>query len=280
MRFKTLLCSVFLMSAAASVAQPAFSVFLGGGGMYYYGDLNARLITHPKSIDGALFTGVNLELNKLFRFKIKYLHGSISAADSLSNVTSHFNRNLSFTSKIDELSGLLVFRILGQEGYEVSYPYFFGGLGYYHFNPKAMLNGQLYELQPLGTEGQNFTEGNNPAPYERTQWSVPFGGGLSFQLGKKIDLNVEATYHYLFTDYLDDVSTRYPDSSSLASTKNGSLAVLFASRNRSNFQSTTSPRGGAKYKDSFVHFGASLSYYPGKRATYGKGLRRIKCNKF
>ena len=42
----------------------------------------------------------------------------------------------------------------------------------FHFNPKASLGNNVYELQPLTTEGEK--------PYKRWNLAIPIGGGLKF----------------------------------------------------------------------------------------------------
>ena len=37
-------------------------------------------------------------------------------------------------------------------------PYFLGGIGYYSFNPQALVGNKLIDLQPLSTEGQGLKE--------------------------------------------------------------------------------------------------------------------------
>ena len=66
------------------------------------------------------------------------------------------------------------------------------------------------DLQPLGTEGQFTGIAGTPKPYSLLQIGVPLGGGILYRLMDKWDLSLEFSYRFVFTDYLDDVSGRYP----------------------------------------------------------------------
>ena len=88
-------------------------------------------------------------------------------------------------------------------------------------------------LQPLGTEGQNAalldTDANFGAePYSLLQLAIPFGLGVRFGIGEALDFSFDISARYLFTDYLDDVSTNYVDLGVL----DGSLAKAMSDRSR------------------------------------------------
>lgn len=123
-------------------------------------------------------------------------------------------RNLHFRSNIYELSAVGEFNILpyisNSERYRIA-PYVFAGAGLYYFNPQAELNGEWHNLQPLGTEGQTISDDDDMKPYSRLQGNVPYGVGLKFSLGNFWNVGVHAGQRLLFTDYLDDVSTNYPE---------------------------------------------------------------------
>jgi hypothetical protein len=131
-------------------------------------------------------------------------------------------RNMDFKSNMWEAYIALEFFPLqyfnrNDEEYDpVIRPYFFGGVGIYHFNPKGSLtdqNGNVtwHELQPLHTEGQGFPEDPGKKNYKLTQLNIPMGGGLKYIVSNKVNLGIELLYRKTFTDYIDDVSTTYID---------------------------------------------------------------------
>lgn len=95
-------------------------------------------------------------------------------------------------------------------------PYFFAGIGVFHFNPKGSLTDdegvtRWYALQPLRTEGQGMAEYPNKKEYKLTQINTPVGAGLKYFLSPKLSVGLELSYRKTYTDYIDDVSTTYID---------------------------------------------------------------------
>lgn len=152
-------------------------------------------------------------------FRIELTTGSISAADSLSKDVSalgktRFDRNLHFHSSIKEAIAVFEihpFSFLFTEQRSFISPYLLGGIGLFHFEPKAKLNGQWFTLSDHHTEGQGFEQSKYPKPYSALQWNFPLGGGFGFDLFAKGYLRIEFLYRFLLTDHLDDVSDRYID---------------------------------------------------------------------
>lgn len=95
-------------------------------------------------------------------------------------------------------------------------PYGLAGIGVFHFNPKGSLtdaagNKSWYFLHPLRLEGQGMPEYPYSKPYKLTQINIPLGAGLKFYASDRINISGEILYRKTFTDYIDDVSTRYID---------------------------------------------------------------------
>jgi len=170
--------------------------------------------------------------NRHWSYKMEFNYGRISGDDAKASTGYERNRNLSFYSDILEISPQIEFNFFPYETSNSDYPftpYLFTGLSIFRFNPKAVLNGQIYELQPLETEGQ--TE-----PYALVTFALPIGGGLKFSVGN-FGFGLEVGARRTYTDYLDDVSTTYPDFQKLLASK-GPIAVALS--DRSLFHSDTS----------------------------------------
>ncbi|HTJ49987.1 MAG TPA: DUF6089 family protein [Cyclobacteriaceae bacterium] len=117
-------------------------------------------------------------------------------------------RNLSFTSNCYEINAVGMVNLFpnGTRFYQRA-PYniyAFAGVGYLHMNPKAEYDGKKYALQPLRTEN---------VKYSREQFVIPFGLGARIKVTPFFNVAVEGGWRVTFTDYIDDVSTRYPDRS-------------------------------------------------------------------
>ncbi len=130
-----------------------------------------------------------------------------------------YQRNLNFRSKISEVALIAEFHPLfmfidwtlrdDRDPPRLS-PYLAVGIGYFSFNPQAKSRrGDWVDLQPLSTEGQGFPEYPDRKPYKLNQMNIPIGIGLRYELSSVFYLRAELLHRRLFTDYLDDVSTRY-----------------------------------------------------------------------
>lgn len=168
--------------------------------------------------------GFNIGLRKTFRERLSwqftYSMGMLSGDDAKTTEYFRSDRNISFRSPIQEFSGRLEYKIRkergghiydlrgvrGQSAVKVA-TFCYVGLGVYHFNPKAYIEGNWVELQPIGTEGQNYIETRHP--YSLFQVCVPIGIIAKYTINRKWAVSAELGLRFLFTDYLDDVSTTY-----------------------------------------------------------------------
>ena len=177
------------------------------GVSYYYGDLNNA---HFRVAGGITY---RTNFDRRFSFKSSALYSNVYADDASSSDQIKVNRNLHFKSDIIELSGQIEFNFLPYEKGNSLYPwspFVFTGVSIFNYNPKAEAsNGQWYELQPLGTEGQETTLRPYLKKYSLTQFSIPFGGGIKFSVNKNFNIILEYGLRKTFTDYIDDVSTTY-----------------------------------------------------------------------
>lgn len=150
--------------------------------------------------------------------------GKVSGDDSFSKTTFEQNRNLNFSSTIIDFTPGVEFNFFRYETGNSNYPftpYLFTGLSVFKFNPKS---GGV-ELQPLGTEGQGLP--GRPKPYSRVALAIPIGGGIKISVGQSVGIGIQVSARRTFTDYLDDVSTTYPDINQLRASK-GNDAALFS----------------------------------------------------
>ena len=81
-------------------------------------------------------------------------------------------------------------------------PYALAGLGLTYITPKAIYKGQSISLAPLHTEA---------VTYSRLPIIVRYGLGVPIVSTERFRWNLEGTYTHVFSDYLDDVSSVYPD---------------------------------------------------------------------
>ena len=222
----------------------------GVGITKYFGELSNE--KQLGDINPHLSLALNLPLQGRWSFRPEVSYYRISAADAdLPDGDSRKDRNLSFRSDNLELSGLLVYGLHAKDQrMKVSRlrPYVMAGLGITYFNPRALLDGSWYSLQPLYTEG---------IKYKKFHLVVPLGAGLAVILNEQWKLGMEISYRLSFTDYLDDVSTNYRDPTSFP---NPTAAALADRRPEIGLDKapTGSPRGNSNTNDGYLFFGVKL----------------------
>jgi hypothetical protein len=252
--------ATLLFVLAALFARAQYSeVGLMAGISNYKGELSEHLI-NDKFIHPAAGFFYRHNWNRHWSFKAELNYGRVSGDDSHSTLAFERDRNLSFYSDILEFSPQIEFNFFPYETGNRQYsftPYIFTGLSVFHFNPKAELNGDVYELQPLGTEGQEF---NGTGKYSRVRLALPIGGGLKFSIGR-FGLGIEAGGRKAYTDYLDDVSTTYPDMATLQAVS-GPIAVQLSDRSLSGSQTDVKgkQRGNPEDKDWYFFGGVTLYF--------------------
>jgi hypothetical protein len=142
-------------------------------------------------------------------------------------------------------------------------PYVFAGVGAFHFSPYTTYDSQKVYLQPLGTEGQGLPAYPDKKIYSLTQFAIPLGIGLKYKLSERIQIGVEFCSRFLFTDYLDDVSSTYADENELFKGR-GQLAVDVSYRGDETNPSQPYPsgetRGNPKQNDNYYTTSFSLIY--------------------
>jgi opacity protein-like surface antigen len=258
--------SLILLTVFSFVASSAqrFHVGVFGGLAAYNGDLTEKIF--PKKVtNGAIGVTANYELTDNIMLRAGYTFARVGGADRFSDKPEMVLRNLAFETAISEFSVVGEYYLLSL--YESRWsPYGFLGIAAYHFNPYAF-NGTTEKifLKPLSTEGQGLPGYPDKKPYQLTQLSIPFGLGVKYALTENIHIGLEGSFHKLFTDYLDDVSTTYADPNDLLAAR-GQLAVDMSYRGDEvaggdpNYPTKGYQRGGADSKDFYYFTGIHLTY--------------------
>jgi Domain of unknown function (DUF6089) len=234
---------------------------IGGwlGTSYYFGDLNTTLRIQKPGIAGGLVARRNFDTRISIKTSLNY--GSVGSDDATSSNNFERNRNLSFRSHVFDWSNTLEFNFFEYEhGHRLHNrtPYFFGGFNVMYFNPTTILDGQKYSLREYGTEGQDV--GNE---YNNITGGLILGGGIKWDINRDFSINVEASTRFLFTDYLDDVSTEFPDKGVLTATR-GEIATKLSDRSLiDGLGASGRQRGDTKGRDKITMLGVSILRYFG-----------------
>lgn len=225
------------------------------GTSHYFGDLNPDYdFSQPELAAGII---ARFNFNKRLAVKFGANYGNITGNDAMSDDVFQRNRNLSFRSELMEGNVNFEFNFLTYEHgseYNRFTPYVFAGVSLYNFNPQAQLDGEWHDLQPLGTEGQFRGQ-----EYNLTQIAINYGGGLKVDLTFDWSLNIFISSRRLFTDYLDDVSTIYPDKGDLEEAREG-ISILLSDRTLNNSGFAGNQRGDSQNEDSYSFVGIGLVY--------------------
>jgi hypothetical protein len=173
------------------------------GSMFYSGDISPsdpRAMIQEMRPAGGIFC--RLSSGNFFSTRFSLNFGSVQGDDAR---TYRAQRGLAFRTNITEFSAigeLHAWRIRHTE-YSFTFPYLYGGVGLFHFNPRREVDGEWIALQPLGTEGQGIP--GYAQRYNLTQFFAPLGAGIKF-ITRKFTFGFEFGPRFILTDYLDDVT--------------------------------------------------------------------------
>lgn len=303
MKKASTLSILFLALILNASAQYSMDFGVSVGGSNYVGEVGGSG-TEPKpwlldmnlsktNIGFGGFYRINFTRNIAAKLSVNYAR--ISGADSLSGIATQLARNLSFRTDIIEANivGEYYFFTMNDlsrsSNARIDFgTYLFAGAGIALFYPYAQLNNKWYYLRPLQTEGVDNA-------YDVMTVALPMGAGATFTFNKKIKLGVEFGYRFTFTDYLDDISTRYAETEDLPFKE----SVDLANRSAQAFQrgdatidglepyfQPGSRRGNPETNDGYFLGQISLSYNMASKNSFHKARynsvinRRRKRTKF
>lgn len=128
-------------------------------------------------------------------------------------------------------------------------PYALAGMGLTYLTPKTIYKGQTISLAPLHTEGVSYT---------RLPVILRYGLGVPIAATERFKFHLEGAYTHVFSDYVDDVSTVYPDRSGMEP-----LAAALSDR-RFEFGQILNPtgakRGNPDKRDGYFILSARLIF--------------------
>jgi hypothetical protein len=255
-----------VLSVSANAIAQGSDIGFFAGGSFYLGDLNPQRPFY-QSLPAAGLVWRKI-LNRRYAIRSGLNYGNIRAFDADFSNPLQQTRNLSFKSSIYELTSQIEFNFLpfeiGNPKFTFS-PFIFTGLSIFHFRPYGLLDDQWIELRPLTTEGQGTVLNPDTDRYSLFQGAFSFGGGWKFALGERLGLAIEWGLRKTTTDYLDDVSTYYPDLNDLEDL-GGSIAAQMSDRSLgASGLNNGRQRGNSKNKDWYSFAGLMLTYKIGPK---------------
>ncbi len=289
---KKVLVSVILLSVVNTIQAQNFirsnewkkyrkEFYVGIGAANFLGDLGGldRIGTDHSIVDLELKqtgfsagAGYKYKLAKWFNISFGMQYLKVRGDDKLTAEMFRNNRNLNFKSNIFELAYRMelvymhntvgnrygIKRTFSNRMKTSSYDLaLFAGIGGFYFNPKGRdKSGRWVALKPLHTEGQGLSGG--PKQYKNYAICIPMGVAYRYYIERAWSVGIELTFRKTFTDYIDDVSTRYYDKDVL-SQNYGTKSSQMADPSLGKIAGATEPdasgvgaQRGDKDKDSYM----------------------------
>ena len=219
---------------------------LGGAGLSYYdGDLRSSPFSQFRFRPN-LSLGLSYRLSDYLSLRAEVGAYRLTGSDVGGK---NPQRNLSFRTDNPEGFLALSANLFPYSDFPTFNAYAFGGLGLTRLNPKAGMNGRYYSLPRLQTEG---------VAYARAVPTLPLGLGVTRALTEQWSVGLELRYTYVFSDYLDDVSTVYPQPNAI-----DSFAAIFSDRAPELGLPPNAPgvqRGNPGNRDSYAFVQARVEY--------------------
>ena len=216
--------------------------------------------------------------------------GKINGADSLERTLGQQadqrrDRSLLFRSNITELTlstEIDPIGMLTNSSNDLAHkirPYITVGIGFFHFNPQGEYihpdnTKSWVDLKPLRTEGQGMSSHPDRKEYHLTQFTAPIGLGIKYYISASIYTSLEYVYRKTFTDYIDDVSSRYianQDFINHFGAGNSSTVIAIQMANKAAFKNggvappsydVNSKRGSPLRKDAYSSVSIKIAVMP------------------
>lgn len=200
----------FLLTSSKSYAQfyKDMSVGLNGGIYIYQGDLTPERIGSFKTIQPGISLFAKKPINHFLAARVHVSMARLKGDDSrYSKPEYRQQRNFYFTTPVTEFSGQLVWNILGKN-YEDRgiMPYIFSGAGVSLIRVRKDYSRMDPAIFGESSEVLNGLAVDNARGTPRALFSVPVGVGAEYPVSGRFSLNIETSYRFIFTDYLDGFS--------------------------------------------------------------------------
>lgn len=221
--FYTLVFTVLTFGATAQ--NYTWEIGGGFGTSNYFGDIGGTEYDGKKWFGDLMLNTTKFNFSAFGRVALDYrFHGNvqfnyifINGTDKLSPNTGRHSRNLSFENNLYEVLAMgefhpLIINDLGNKRrfFADLHVYVSTGLGVIYNDPIGDFGGDKVKLRPIGTEGpENIYSPLTMVVPVAAGFFISFKGRYSSYRVHRVGINVN--YRFTFTDYLDDVSTIYPD---------------------------------------------------------------------
>lgn len=277
------------------------SVFLGdlgghrGKGTYFIKDYNFPVTKLMKGLYLSIYPA------EWIGFRVAGGITQLTGDDAYINTNGHWEltrkvRDIQFRTNLQEVYGAV--EIYPNVLTNMKYDYvprlrYYGviGLGWFHFNPQGPYvnpstgKTEWIDLKPLRLEGEGVIAGRKE--YNLSGLNIPMGLGIKYDVSDRWVIGVEVLHRKTFTDYIDDVSTRYADINQISpylTPQQVTYAKYFLGQGLTNLQ-VRSPygagrrRGNPNRNDAYFAYTFRLAYKFGNlyNSVFQNNLRQVRC---
>ncbi|MGM9475434.1 DUF6089 family protein [Pedobacter sp. GSP4] len=236
----------------AMIGEPSWELGLMAGGAGYMGDLNLNNPLQISGLSGGAY--VKRNFNQYLGLRLNYTLGQVKADDANSSNEQLRERNLRFKTTLNEFSGIIDFNFFNFNlggGTRQFTPYLFAGAGLVIFKPTVKVDGEKYRLDRLATEGQENG-------YKNVVLTIPYGLGLRYNYKDTWSVFTELGYRTPSTDYIDDVSGRYPVNQVFRG--NGQNQVNLSDPSLKHIGQPGTQRGDFRKRDTYLFVSVGISF--------------------
>ncbi len=203
------LLSLFFINKSSAQFYKDMSVGLNGGIYVYQGDLTPERFGSSTTIQPGFSIFAKKPINHFLAARVHISIARLKGDDSRYGKPEYRqHRNFYFSTPVKEFSAQLVWNIFGKN-YEDKgiMPYIFSGVGVTHVSIKkdySRLDTVYYNK--ISSPIYDNLDIDNAMGTPDVLLSVPVGIGAELPISNRLSINVETSYRFIFTDYLDGFS--------------------------------------------------------------------------
>jgi len=209
---KAFMAVLFVCTAAGAQAQqdnPKYEFGINIGFLVYQGDLTPKRLGSFETQKLAIGIHASRLFSPSFSVRGNLLDGTLKGDDAKYDKPEYRKqRNFNFTSPVIELSGQLVWNVLGRNYIERGFsPYVFAGAGFSFLRIKPdWSNINTTYFDPESSEVWAGLAADSAHTLPRVLPVVPVGAGVKYFFNRQFAVTAEAAYRLAYTDYLDGFS--------------------------------------------------------------------------
>ena len=200
---------LFIIPAmAAAQFYKDMSVGLNAGVYIYQGDLTPERLGSFKTLSPGVSLFAKKPINSFLSARLHLSFATLMGDESkYAKPDWRQQRNFKFTTPLKEFSAQLVWNILGRNYDDHGImPYVFSGAGISFLNIKKDYSRMNAAYFGESSDIANGLALDNTAGVPRRLLSIPIGVGAEYPLSERFSVNIETSYRFIFSDYLDGFS--------------------------------------------------------------------------